>query len=491
MKNLSLQFKFQLLIHGYNLLLFTLLVTLFIQHGFNIWYLGFWVFAIPLGIFALIWIRAPFRLINEWAAVMEDAANGEFKRRITQPPATPELNALAWHINDMLDQMEPFFREVDTTFSNAVAGKFYRKTQPDGLHGEFKQSLIRINESLHAMEANALCINRNELLSRLSNLNTEKMLANLKLNQQDMITITEQMSSVVDIAARNSEMAAAAQHSLERITNVLDGILSRVDQTGRAIQKLNERSVEMTSMISLIAGVADQTNLLALNAAIEAARAGEHGRGFAVVADEVRNLAANTKNATNEITQMISNIIEDTEKMMADAEQMRAMANDSQGEMVDFKEKYSGFAESSRTTLQKIDYAQSINFASLVKLDHLVYKQNAYIAVNKGVDADEASAVWDDHHSCRLGKWYDEGEGREKFSRTKSFKALEQPHAEVHRSIHEAVHHIAQDWERNQEIKEKILTAFKSAEESSDRVMDLVDRMVKEQDRFASAADYQ
>ena len=491
MKNLSLQFKFQLLIHGYNLLLFTLLVTLFIQHGFNIWYLGFWVFAIPLGTFALIWIRAPFRLINEWAAVMEDAANGEFKRRITQPPATPELNALAWHINDMLDQMEPFFREVDTTFSNAVAGKFYRKTQPDGLHGEFKQSLIRINESLHAMEANALCINRNELLSRLSNLNTEKMLANLKLNQQDMITITEQMSSVVDIAARNSEMAAAAQHSLERITNVLDGILSRVDQTGRAIQKLNERSVEMTSMISLIAGVADQTNLLALNAAIEAARAGEHGRGFAVVADEVRNLAANTKNATNEITQMISNISEDTEKMMADAEQMRAMANDSQGEMVDFKEKYSGFAESSRTTLQKIDYAQSINFASLVKLDHLVYKQNAYIAVNKGVDADEASAVWDDHHSCRLGKWYDEGEGREKFSRTKSFKALEQPHAEVHRSIHEAVHHIAQDWERNQEIKEKILTAFKSAEESSDRVMDLVDRMVKEQDRFASAADYQ
>ncbi|WP_428609853.1 CZB domain-containing protein [Sedimenticola sp.] len=178
---------------------------------------------------------------------------------------------------------------------------------------------------------------------------------------------------------------------------------------------------------------------------------------------------------------MISTITADTEKMLVDAEQMGAMAHDSQSELIDFKQKYSGFAESSQATLQKISYAQSVNFASLVKLDHLVYKQNAYMAVNKGAEADEALVVQVDHHNCRLGKWYDAGEGREKFAHTAAFKALEPHHAGVHQAIHQAMQHIGQDWEQDQAVKDQILTAFESAEASSDQVMELIDRMVEEQ----------
>lgn len=169
--------------------------------------------------------------------------------------------------------------------------------------------------------------------------------------------------------------------------------------------------------------------------------------------------------------------------MFRDAEEMRSMASDSQLEIADFKEKYSGFYESSRVTLEKISYAQSINFASLVKLDHLVFKQNGYMALNNGVDSEEAKAVLVDHHNCRLGKWYDAGEGREKFGHTASFDKLETPHAGVHNAIHQAIEYIGQDWEKNVKVKDKIVEAFESAEASSDRVMGIIDDMVEEHQR--------
>ena len=491
MKSLSFQSRLGLLVAAGNGLLLVLLSVQFAHYGFHPGYLLFLVLSAVASIYLLRVIGRPFAQVEEINGVLSDAARGRFNQRIASPPRDAELNRLAWHINDMLDQIEPFFREVDTAFAYAVRGQFYRKTQPEGLHGEFKTSLGRINQSLNAMEENSRYVNRNELMSRLSYLNTSKMLINLKLNQQDMLNITDQMSGVVDIASENSQTADQAQAALQRLTGVLDGILERIDQSGGSIRQLNARSAEMTGMISMIAGIADQTNLLALNAAIEAARAGDHGRGFAVVADEVRSLAANTKRATDEITQMISAITDETEQMLRESEQMHQMADETQSEIGDFREKYSGFARSSRQTLERISYAQAVNFASLVKIDHLVFKQNAYMAVTSGVDSEEAEAVKVDHHGCLLGKWYYEGEGREKFGATGSFRHLETPHVGVHSSIHQALDLVAQDWERDRQLKEAIVSAFESAETASDEVMQLIDRMVEERQaqQTSSSAD--
>jgi methyl-accepting chemotaxis protein len=137
-------------------------------------------------------------------------------------------------------------------------------------------------------------------------------------------TAVTQMSAAVDEVARNAESASDesqrtqgfTQTGLAHVAQTLKSIQSlsgNVSNTGEQIQALSTRAQSINKVVEVIRAIAEQTNLLALNAAIEAARAGEQGRGFAVVADEVRALAHRTQQSTQEIEQMISGIQADSE----------------------------------------------------------------------------------------------------------------------------------------------------------------------------------
>lgn len=263
------------------------------------------------------------------------------------------------------------------------------------------------------------------------------------------------------------EMFNQTHFALGRLSTSADKISEQAKISMSAAVVLDETATSIGQLVLTIQEISAQTNLLALNAAIEAARAGEAGRGFSVVADEVRTLAGKAHDASGRIETLVSQVLKQTDAI-------KTSLSDNQDCTAEVSTSSKKIESVVMDVLNKSQHMQDViriaavrSFLDTVKLDHAVWKNNVYSQVEQRQFETPLNA----HTECRLGKWYFEGDGADKFSQLASFGGINSPHQLVHESGRHALQAGLND-------KQQLIVHIQAMEDASESVVNAIDRLL-------------
>ena len=445
--------------------------------------------ATTLGIFALtilFVIKVSHSIIDpigKITAYMNKMASGELSAHL-------DLEDRRDQIGDMMKSIEVFRRQ------NLQKQQMERENKKQTEKFESDKAAHSIKQLAQSMEElNGIAIN----LGMLDNHSQE-----VSSSSQTIASAAEQLVSSVGEISINSE--GASSDALETEQTVSKGLHAAQDAMGaiqiiwdtmedsvQSLDELTNASVQIEQILNVIEDIAEQTNLLALNATIEAARAGEAGKGFAVVASEVKNLANQSSKATEDIAQRIQALkegmenisstmeisreavstgrgsIEQTAQTMDLAAQQVSSVSTKMSDITDILHQQKGSSsEIARSISEVADFAQesqkqlelvvervtstndmmtgnaqqwfeansSRSLCEIAKIDHIQF-QKMVIDVVMGRTSLSADKIIS-HHNCRLGKWYDALNLPEIIDAL-AFKELAAPHKQVHESAKKAI----------------------------------------------------
>ncbi len=300
-----------------------------------------------------------------------------------------------------------------------------------------QQTIAMLEEKLARSDAGRLALERELASSRSEVAIGAGVFANLSSFGESLSGVRQSFAGLANSLAGEKDAANEAarqsginKESFEGIAGNLRSMFGKIQQASGSVDSLHQRTGQIGGIVQLIKAIADQTNLLALNAAIEAARAGEAGRGFAVVADEVRKLAERTTQATAEIAGLVGAIQEETRsaKLIMDdgADSAGRCSSDAEsatramGELLALAQDMAHTAAAS-SLLSNVEHAN---------IEELQLKLEVY-KVFMGQSPIRPEDL-PDETQCRLGQWYYSDEAKANLSRLPGYREIEDPHRAVH-----------------------------------------------------------
>lgn len=426
-------------------------------------------------LFANLVQRSITSALASFTRVIERVAEGNFADTHIDTTSGSELGIMGQSLEKLISQIETFIHRIYRSIGNATRGDFTVPLTADGMHGEFVQAIELVKNSIAVMQEQEEKKQRDALNSELSKLSVE-VTESLALIQDNLERNITNLKNVTQATKEAANLSDDSRKTIETIVQELESLNISVSENNDAIGHMTSRTQEINAIIQLITDIAEQTNLLALNAAIEAARAGEHGRGFAVVADEVRKLAERTHKATGEISVSINSLKQDMSDIEKSATEMNHVVESSTHQIHAFEKTLVQLNETSSNIVSSSYMMENSVFIVLAKIDHIIYKSRAYNSLMRCEPRLEVLST----QQCSIGQWYND-EGRRRFGKTASYAQMSRPHEIVHERANKNLQYIKDTSGRLCIANAtEILTNFREMEDASTELFVLMDNLIKE-----------